>query len=83
MNTEHMASATLEPNETAPLSEAVLPLGVALGDAPLLVFALVPLSWIARFWNAVKLRAESATAFTAKTMPEPQWLAPAGVCCLQ
>jgi len=35
----------------------------------------VPLSFSAKFWNAVKLRADVSSEFTANTMPAPQWLA--------
>lgn len=51
------------------------------GEAGLVV-AFVPLSVMARSWNAVKLRAEVCTGFTAKTMPSPQCEEPSAACCL-
>ena len=35
---------------------------------------VVPLRVLARFWNAVKLRALLSSLLTANTIPEPQWL---------
>jgi hypothetical protein len=35
----------------------------------------VPFSCSAKSWNAVKLRKEDSSEFTANTMPAPQWLA--------
>lgn len=77
-------------SEPAPSAKSVLKrqpalLGACAGEAcgwDELPAALVPLSAIASCSNAVKLRRLFATALIAKTMPEPQWLAPAGVCCL-
>lgn len=34
----------------------------------------VPFSCSAKSWNAVKLRADDSSEFTANTMPAPQWL---------
>lgn len=69
----------------APLAAVLEPEGAELEGEPEGVddepVALVPLSVMARVWNAVKLRAEVCTGFTANTMPEPQCEAPVGVCC--
>lgn len=47
---------------------------VADGDEALPeVVALVPLSCLARFWNAAKLRWLDSSELTAKTIPAPQW----------
>jgi len=86
-------SALTEPNPRmrfrlklilAPLLDP-LPEAVGETDEPeeVAVDELVPLSWMASAWKAAKLRVLSATAFMANTIPEPQWLAPVGVCCLQ
>lgn len=76
------ASAKTEPSPSVrlmPMLAAPLVVSVALADAaepdadvdadPV---ALVPFSAAARFWKAVKFRAEVCTGLTANTMPAPQ-----------
>jgi hypothetical protein len=78
--TEPKPRARFTPNADAPLV-----VFVADGEDPLdegdelFVEFAVPLVALARFWNAVKLRSESCTGLTAKTMPVPQW--EAGLVC--
>lgn len=76
---EPRPSATLTPRLPAPLF-----VGEGEGEegedaAPV---AFVPLRVLARSWNAVKLRSESWTGLTAKTIPAPQCDEPSGLCCL-
>jgi len=74
----HRSAAKTAPTAAAmpalpKLSEiAPFPVEVEEGEAPL--DAAVPFRASARFWKAVKLRAEVWTGLTAKTIPAPQWL---------
>ena len=87
-HTPYRRKATAAKSEPIPratfiamLLTALEPVGDGEGAAAAPV-ELVPLSWLASCWKAVKLRGEFCMGLTAKTIPAPQWEEPSGLCCL-